>query len=443
MIKPLRHRLIFRNQPANSLCLAVVGVVAASVASIETGVAQADAVAVVPAGLAFETGGLLPASDFLPANYMQADYHRVLPEAKSDALNLTYSIESPAGYFSVQGTAFARERIREIGAIAKLRDIRKSDVFVSALKKAGASKLKTVGGILEDPIGTVRSLPKGASRFFNSLGESLSGEKSRSEDASYKQFLGASKAKRELAFKLGVDPYSSNETLQAEMDDVAWAAAAGGMVLNVATIAVDGGVGAVLSGINVTESLKQALISKAPADLRILNRNRLQAVAVSEPLITAFLDHPYFSPTHETVITEAIAGLGKIKGNDLFFKQANSSWTEVDARFFVFVAMMLRGYHEKVAPIAELRDYSTLVAALDKEGKLMVPLAADYAMWTERASGRIDAFAASLAEDTTVKGSSIWITGQFSPRFQEEMKTRPVGLQPNALEHLRQLAAGK
>jgi len=237
-----------------------------------------DAGVVAAAPVEFENGGLLPTAEFLPEEYLSSSFHRVLPEVTSDGLNLTYKIESPSGYFSVQGTPFAKERIREIGAIAKLSEIRKSDVFVDALKKAGASKLKTVGGILQDPVGTVRSLPKGASRFFNSLGESLSGEKSKSEDAAYEEFLGASKAKREMAVKMGIDPYSTNEGLQEAMDDVAWAAAAGGLVLNVATIAVDGGAGAVLSGINVTQNLKPLWfpIACGPAHL---DRERLQSAA--------------------------------------------------------------------------------------------------------------------------------------------------------------------
>ncbi len=392
---------------------------------------------------AFETQPLLRSEEVLPREWLEASHHRVQPEVEWNGPNLVFGIESDFGFFRVEGVDLTKERIREVGAIAKLQEVRKTDVFLDALKRSGASKLKTVGGVIQHPGAALRDIPKGAGRFFSRLGESVAGSRSDTENAAWEDLTGASKAKRRIAAELGVDPYTSNEVLQKELDEVSWAAAGGGLTLNLAGIALDGGVGAVVSGVNITDSLQAALVEKSPADLRMENRDRLASVAVTSALIEAFLDHPHFSPTQETLVADDIAALGRVPGNDRFFQLANTSWNEVDARFFVAVARLLRGYHVEVAPIQEIREFEGLATALDRDGALMAPIPLDLAYWTERAVERVETFRRSAASAEGVARAALWVTGDVSPRFRQELELRSIGIQARALEHLDALAAAR
>jgi len=42
----------------------------------------------------------------------------------------------------------------------------KTDAFTKAMANAGKQKLENVAGIVRNPVGTIKSVPQGASRFF-------------------------------------------------------------------------------------------------------------------------------------------------------------------------------------------------------------------------------------------------------------------------------------
>ena len=79
------------------------------------------------------------------------------------------------------------------------------------------------------------------------------------------QMFGFSNAKRKLALSLGVDPYSSNATLQHELEGIAWAAYAGKAAFTLGTMPIGGGFGAALTVANTQGKLENILRDKSPA----------------------------------------------------------------------------------------------------------------------------------------------------------------------------------
>jgi len=55
--------------------------------------------------------------------------------------------------------------------------------------------------------------------------------------------LGQASYKRQYAAEFGVDPYTSYEPLQKALTDLSWTAAAGGLTVKAAFIAIPGGAG--------------------------------------------------------------------------------------------------------------------------------------------------------------------------------------------------------
>src|SRR5262249_37177230 len=151
-------------------------------------------------------------------------------------LNNTYFVDSPSGVLEVTGTPALLARIREIYALDYLRGLSKTEEFAKALGKTVSGKVESAVDVVRDPFGTIRNIPKGASRFFGRIGEGLKGGESNAEGGSTLQGLtGTTTAKAQLAAKLRINPYTTNEELQRELTSTAKAMAGGGLVVSAAT----------------------------------------------------------------------------------------------------------------------------------------------------------------------------------------------------------------
>ena len=285
-------------------------VIAASLLAT-TALAQTDSTpSPAPPQTAFEAEGRVETKMFLPGDVMKGRLHSVGPQAENDSLLNTYFLDSRDQVFAVT-TGFAlRTRIRELYAIDKLRGMSKTDEFGKAMAAAGKQKLENVRGIARDPVGTIKRVPQGASRFFGRIGESLKGGGSKSEGTALQGITGVDKAKVNLAAKLGVSPYSTNQELQEQLTNTARAMAGGGFIVNIATGAVGGVAGDVITVLNVNQNLQATLLNSTPDDLRIINRKKLFALGVARENADEFLMHPWYSPWHETIITDALATIG-------------------------------------------------------------------------------------------------------------------------------------
>jgi len=161
------------------------------------------------------------------------------------------------------------------------------------------------------------------------------------------------------------------------------------------------------------------------------NRLKLIGLGVNPELTEEFLMHPWFSPWMETI---TIASLGEIGLNpSAFILDASRALTPQDAHFFQRTAQLLARYHA-VTPLKELRTEGGRTVGLDKDGKLVFPVAFDYAIWGERASRRADEFAALLKAKPEIKALTLWTDGRLSPRLSTELTARGIGFKERALE---------
>ena len=159
---------------------------------------------------------------------MRGSLHTVGEQAENDGLLNTYFLYSGDDAFEVTTGIALRTRIRELYAIDKLRAMSQTDEFAKAMANAGRQKVQIVVGSVEDPFGTIKRVPMGASRFFGRIGEGLKGGRTEGEGNMVQNVTGISKAKTTLAVKLGVSPYSYNQELQHQLTINARAIAGGG-----------------------------------------------------------------------------------------------------------------------------------------------------------------------------------------------------------------------
>jgi hypothetical protein len=154
-----------------------------------------------------ERPGYYPAQVLAPGVPLRGDQYTIRPQGYDDGLMATFWIDSSTGEtYQATGMPQLYQRIAEIYAIAKLRQMDSGKEYANSLGKGASNTVSSVGKTLSDPGSFFKSIPQGASKFFGSLGENLKGGQSQCEAKVYSNVLDQSKAKRLLAFELGVNP---------------------------------------------------------------------------------------------------------------------------------------------------------------------------------------------------------------------------------------------
>jgi len=385
-----------------------------------------------PPDAAFESEGRVEAKMFLPEDLLKGPLHSVAPQAENDGLLNSYFLYSGDQAIEVTTGIALRTRIRELYAIDKLRGMSKTEEFTKAMSKAAKQKVESVAGIVKDPFGTIKRVPQGASRFFGRIGDSIKGAASGEGEGNTMQSIsGVEKAKAALAAKLGVSPYSTNQELQEQLTNGARAMAGGGLALSIVTMPIGGAAGGVISVINVNQTLQETLVKATPGELHALNRKKLLALGVNREDLDEFLQHPWYSPWHETIITDALATIGRDPSQ--FLESANRALTEQDANYFQSLAQVLARYHKTKTPLSSIRLESGRVCAMDSQGILVIPLSCDYAIWSENAAARVEAFSQLPQSRSEIKGLALWVDGKVSERAAQELKNRHIDLATGVL----------
>lgn len=394
-----------------------------------TAFAQTDSTSSpAPPETTFESAGRVETKMFLPQDLMKGRLHTVGQQAENDGLLNTYFLYLGDNAFEVATGLALRTRIREFYAIDTLRGTSKTEEFTKALAAAGKQKVESVVGIVKDPVGTIKRVPQGASRFFGRIGEGLKGGTSEGEGNAVQGITGVQKAKVALAAKLGVSPYSTNQELQEQLTNVARAMAGGGLVVSAALMPL----GAVNTVLNTNQTLQQTLVNATPDDLRIMNRKKLFALGVTRENADEFLMHPWYSPWHETIITDALVAIGADPTQ--FLEKACRALTEQDANYFQSLAQVLARYHKTKTPLSSIGLENGRVCAMDSKGILVIPLSCDYAIWSEPAAARVELFSQLQQSRSEIKGLALWVDGKVSDRAAQELKSRKIDLATGVLD---------
>ena len=385
----------------------------------------------------FEEPPTLDAATILRPEIVQGPLHTVRPPVPTYSGRNSYLIDSEFGVFDADGNTQLVQRVQEIYAIARLRDMSRSEQYTEALKRSADGPVQLAKGLINQPVKTVTGVPKGLWKFMNRAGQSVkeAGQNRAPnpyEDGAAKDLIGFSKAKRQLAGDLRVDPYSSNPALQKELNGIGWAAYGGSMTLSVALAPVGGPAGAVLTGINVSTSAEQALRDSSPSDLRRQHLATLLEMKVSRERANAFLNNTAFSPTHSTLLVEALGRLRGVRGRADFLELACSASDEIDALFFQRTAQLLAKVHAE-SPLAQISDFRGFPVCIARDGTLVVALEWDYASWTANSANFAQAIKEGSFSGYKITSHRIVLTGDASPVVKEQLAALGIALAERAL----------
>src|SRR5882762_7992935 len=248
--------------------------------------------------------------------------------------------------------------------------------------------------------------------------------KDPSEDSKVAQALKMSSFKRDIAAQLNVDPYSSNTILQKELNSVAWAAAAGDWAFSVAMLPAGAG-GSIVANVRLTNSIKNVLQQEPPARLRIINDEKLKTMGIPEDLRKRYLDHRAYTPRHDTIMTQNLEGLTGVAGRDAFLTLALRAEDEADAELYTAMVQVLRGYHENVARLTEIRAFKRFTVAQSSAGPAVIALPVDRLIWTQRVEEASQQLKTGYQAPGFNGRFDMWVTGTLSPRARQALE--PLG----------------
>jgi len=369
----------------------------------------------------FEGPTTLKASQVLPANVVKGPHYSVADEVKADGFFQEFRIVSDYGEIRADGRTLLKTRINEVGALARLSEVSKTEVFAKAAGGAVLNVGKGVASVVKDPEGTVKGIGGGVKRMGVNLGRKAKrgvdsatqddkkpeGEAKSGEDKAIdaaggaaNSVLGINKSARKWAQELGVDPYTTNPILHDALAEIGKIDAAGGIVTKVVV--------PIPPVVSTTASVGGLVWSADPEALLKRNEASVAALGASKEVAARFFRNGNYTLTTRTRLVDALSAV-KAKGCADYVDAAAEAADEREALFFVESAELLAALH-KAQPVASvLEDSRALVAKTGTAAVALLPF--DHLRWTERVSKAAAEIAGRARAELGASALEIRLTG--------------------------------
>ena len=372
----------------------------------------------------YETPKNRTTKEVLPAGQIKGPDFLVVEPVRADGYMYHFTVKSTYGQFNVSGLGALRKLEHEIWAIGQLQGVTRSDAFLRSLKDQAGKPITFAKDVVTNPGETLSGIPQGVGRLFSNVASAVTNTKDPSQDTTSQELLLIGSFKRDYATHYNVDPYSSNQILQYELEKIGKAAALGSWTASAAMIPISGVASSVITGTSLAKSFNNILKAEPPTRIRVINEDKLRQMGIAADLAKGYLDHPVYTPRQDLILVDSLFRLGAATGRDAYLNAALAAGNETEANFFVNMAQILRGYHEKQGAITGITMVGPLTVAQTKAGAAMIPFALDYGVWTANA----DKISQGLKTRYKVPGFNgnfeLWVTGTLSARAKKELVAR-------------------
>ncbi len=353
--------------------------------------------------------------------------YTILSPVRSDGFLRIYNVRSPYGDFSVTSDAMMQMRIRELAAVAELDKLTESTEFNNALGQAGLAPVKFAGELLVNPVEALGNTLAGIGNQIGQIGSGIHNA-GKSQDQAFGGF-GADQKRRELAAKLGVDPYTDYEPLQARLQKLSQAAAAGGLVVSGAMMAIPGAVGIVVSNTATSGRVKDSLRDRTAAQLMDLNREKMLAMGLDRAAADALLQNRNYTPLDMTSMVSSLEVV-PVAGRDEFLRRAVAVKRRDAAVFNRRYTEMVADYHLKNRSIVSFVSAAEFPFNQTANGTVVGIWPVDAISWTSGTS-RAMSNAASAIRSNRLGRPELLISGQATPRAKEGLRELGFALAEN------------
>lgn len=378
----------------------------------------------------YEGPGSFKASQVLPPELRKGPHFEVQEQVSTPGYFHEFRIRSDFGEMQAEGISLLRTRLNEVDALARLQDVSKTEVFLSAAGNSVLNVGKGVVNVVADPADTVKGVGAGIKRFGTNLGRKAKrgtsssgdsdqkGDKSTADKAAEagsdlaRSALGVNGGMRRWAQKLQVDPYTTNPVLRKALEDVAKIDAAGGIAAKVA-VPVPGIVGA-------TASVGNLVWGQDPEALLKLNEQRLAELGADKQAAGALFRSKAFRLGY---LTRFVAALHAVKapGCGAYADTASEAESETQALFFTESAELLQRLHQS-EPVEKVLADSRALIAKTRDGRAVALLPLDSLRWTEAFANAVKQAGARARAELGAKSLELRLSGRVSDRARQELK---------------------
>ncbi|MBL0165272.1 MAG: hypothetical protein IPP82_16895 [Xanthomonadales bacterium] len=416
--------------------------------------------------LDYEVEPVLGATSFVRPALLSGPGYQVDPHVEIRGYMARFTIDTAIGPIHAESVEILGERIAELPALEALEGLTRSQAFVDAADASVTKTAQGLGQILRHPVRTLSGIPAGVARYFGNRLKRIGNQAQALSDRGAREFgangnpypradgpmteardidraeasadsangndswyadvgdeagreikrqLKYGQVRRELAERLGIDPYTSNPYLRERLDKFAWAGASGHFAAATA-LGTIGGVGGI--GLAYGSQLNDLVWKLDPEQLRERNAKRLGRYCRDELLTRQFLRRGTFTPTLQTALLDALERLQPEVGGDALLELAITAQSELEARYIVNALGLVA---DRLGPRAHGGHLLTVGAGLaydSVDGERVLPLPIDYLAWTGEVARFLD------SEEFRNKHKTVLVSGSATPRSQQELTSR-------------------
>lgn len=401
---------------------------------------------------------LLFSNQVIPEELRAGERFEVAPICHVVNFGYEFRLNTDWGVYEVRGLDMLRKRIHEVAAMEKLEEIGKTKAFVTSFSEALKDPVVNTWSVAKRPIKTVRGIPGGVMRYLKGKFYEVrrgsekvaakakfkrSVEKKESEPTTVPQkvtgtakrvgsttrklgrrHLGFEKAKRAWSRRLKVDPYTTNEYLQVELERIAWASSVGSFA----------GEFAIPSSAALSYALQaqEMVWTQSPTELERLNFNALSDMGVDHSALLVFNDLDHYTLSEKTLLVLALESL-EVNGRLDLARLLLEIESRDEAMLMVKIVSAMGNYHRLVEPIAEISIRRGMATANLESGRMILPLALDYLHWEP-------AIAEALLSDELQSDSrTLLIEGKASAIAKRRLKEASWKLEESSSEQFAKL----
>jgi hypothetical protein len=369
----------------------------------------------------YETPPTFSAAKVLPPDLVQGPYHKIVGPVTVQGFLNHYQMQTKYGTFPVEGTELLRMRVRELAATAQLEKVNSAETLVASAGRTALKPLETAKDLVTAPGKTVSETWKGVGGWFNRADASMQATDPNRE-GTVASLTGGSKARRKLAYDLGIDPYTTFEPLNAELTRVASASAVGETGVNIGLAFVTGGAGIAISVGGTTSTVREVLRDKTAAELEMLGREKLAAMGVSPGTVNAFYATTGLTPTDKAVIVASLMSLGGAADREIFVARTAQAQSYAEGFAYRRKAELTAAYDKRVSPVRSFSSVGGTPLMQTGAGVVaIVPM--DYVYWSPQLE--------KLISGAGPHGE-IWITGTASKLATDALASRGWTVVPKA-----------
>lgn len=357
-----------------------------------------------------------------------------------------FTLDTPLGPLQAESVEILAEREAELPAVEALDRITRSDTFVRAAGHRIASTAKALAQVVLHPVDSVLGIPAGVARYFRerigrigTQAQALSdrtakqlgtrgeaypaddgpmtdarhddgtpkperhwyGKVAREAEREVKRQVRYGSAKRAIAERLGLDPYTGNAYAQEKLSALAWVGSGGDFSVGTALGAV-GGIGADV--LTQGGRINEIVWKLPPDDVRERNRQHLAAYCSDALLIRQFLRRGAFTPTSQTAFVDALDALRPAGGCNALLELGMTAKSDLEARFLVNALRLVAAHLGAGARDGTLLPVAAGLAYRTSAGELVLPLPVDRLSWTDEVRVFIERPELRVREKTVLIG---------------------------------------